>query len=165
MVILSPSACSPSGGGGGGGGAGGGSTTTTTPPAVTPVVVESPVVVTPAVIEGCGSRTTGFSTTTGVSCAGNTGTTPEIPTTTPTTPASSVSSYDFGSSILKNGSTGEAVKELQRFLNATLNLGLVVDGELGPKTIAVIKQWQTDHGLVADGLVGPATKAAMLASL
>ena len=49
--------------------------------------------------------------------------------------------------------------ELQRFLNDKLNLGLVLDGRLGPKTIAVIKQWQTDNGLVADGLIGPATKA------
>jgi len=40
-------------------------------------------------------------------------------------------------------------------------LGLVVDGKLGPKTIAVIKQWQMDNGLVADGLIGPATKKIM----
>ncbi|MBI2627807.1 peptidoglycan-binding protein, partial [Candidatus Nomurabacteria bacterium] len=54
-----------------------------------------------------------------------------------------------------------AVKELQRFLNAKLNLGLSIDGALGPKTITVIKQWQKDNGLVADGLIGPATKALM----
>jgi len=41
---------------------------------------------------------------------------------------------------LKNGSKGEGVKELQRFLNVKLNLGLVIDGKLGPKTIAVIKK-------------------------
>ncbi|MFA5932207.1 MAG: peptidoglycan-binding domain-containing protein [Candidatus Paceibacterota bacterium] len=72
-----------------------------------------------------------------------------------------VKSYDFGTKTLKNGSKGEAVKELQRFLNAKLNLGLVVDGKLGPKTIKVIKQWQKDHGLVADGLIGAKTKAKM----
>jgi peptidoglycan hydrolase-like protein with peptidoglycan-binding domain len=38
----------------------------------------------------------------------------------------------------------------------------VLDGKLGPKTIAVIKTWQSNHGLVADGLVGPKTKAMML---
>jgi hypothetical protein len=69
--------------------------------------------------------------------------------------------YNFGTKTLKNGSRGEAVMELQRFLNATLNLGLVVDGKLGPKTIKVIKQWQKDRGLVADGLIGAKTKAKM----
>ena len=42
-----------------------------------------------------------------------------------------------------------------------MNLGLVLDGKLGPKTIAVVKQWQKDHGLVADGLIGVKTKALM----
>jgi peptidoglycan hydrolase-like protein with peptidoglycan-binding domain len=69
--------------------------------------------------------------------------------------------YNFGTVTLKNGSKGEAVKELQRFLNAKLKLGLVVDGKLGPKTIAVIKTWQKEHGLVADGLIGVKTKLMM----
>lgn len=78
----------------------------------------------------------------------------------PTAPVSGTT-YNFGAAILRNGSRGEAVKELQRFLNATMNLGLVVDGILGPKTIAVIKGWQSANGLVPDGLVGPVTKAKM----
>ncbi len=69
--------------------------------------------------------------------------------------------YNFGNVTLKNGSTGAAVMELQRFLNANLNLGLVIDGRLGPKTIAVIKKWQIDHNLVPDGLIGAKTKAIM----
>lgn len=101
-------------------------------------------------IAGCGNRNTGFSTATGVSCAGN-----KVTTTTTT------AKYNFGNTTLKNGSKGEAVKELQRFLNAKLNLGLVVDGSLGPKTIAVIKKWQKDNGLESDGLVGAKTKAMM----
>jgi fibronectin-binding autotransporter adhesin len=100
-------------------------------------------------IPGCGNRNTGFSTSSGDSCVGN-----HVTTITPTT-------YNFGTKTLKNGSRGEAVMELQRFLNAKLNLGLVVDGKLGPKTIAVIKQWQASYGLVADGLVGPKTMAKM----
>lgn len=75
--------------------------------------------------------------------------------------APGASGYAFGNTTLKNGSRGEAVKELQRFLNFKLNLGLVVDGKLGSKTIAVIKKWQRDNGLVEDGLVGPKTKAKM----
>ena len=69
--------------------------------------------------------------------------------------------YNFGTTTLRSGSTGEAVRELQRFLNNKLNLGLVIDGKLGPKTIAVIKKWQSDNGLVSDGLVGAKTKALM----
>lgn len=84
--------------------------------------------------------------------------TPVVTTVTTTTVQTT---YNFGIITLKNGSRGEAVKELQRFLNKALNLGLVVDGMLGPKTIAVIKKWQKDHGLVVDGLVGAKTKAMM----
>ena len=76
-----------------------------------------------------------------------------------------VHSYNFGTTTLKNGSKGEAVKELQRFLNTKLGLGLVIDGALGPKTITVIKQWQKDNGLVSDGLIGQKTKVKMNASV
>jgi peptidoglycan hydrolase-like protein with peptidoglycan-binding domain len=75
--------------------------------------------------------------------------------------AKTTGSYNLGTSLLKNGSSGEAVRELQRFLNDTLNLGLVIDGKLGPKTIAVIKEWQKSKGLDSDGIVGPKTKALM----
>lgn len=89
----------------------------------------------------------------------------EITTTTTTTPATTTvtttTTYNFGTALLKNGSKGEPVKELQRFLNKILNLGLVVDGQLGPKTIAVVKKWQKDNSLVSDGLIGAKTKAKM----
>lgn len=114
----------------------------------------NPNVVTP--IPGCGGNTSGFSTSSGVSCAGNVGN---------ASGQNGQSSYNFGTVTLKNGSRGDAVKELQRFLNNVLNLGLVVDGKLGPKTIAVIKVWQKAHGLVPDGLIGPKTKAMMNASV
>ena len=109
-----------------------------------------------AEIPGCGNRTTGFSTASGQSCLDNRatgGVTLNI-TNVPST-------FNFGTVTLKNGSKGAAVMELQRFLNKFLNLGLVVDGKLGPKTIAVIKAWQKGKGLVADGLVGAKTKAKM----
>jgi hypothetical protein len=115
---------------------------------------------TSANIPGCENRTTGFSTITGQSCIGN------IDSTTTNPPITTgLSSYNFGTVTLKNGSKGAAVKELQRFLNDTMKLGLKLDGILGPKTIAVIKKWQKDHKLVADGLVGNKTKAMMNASV
>ena len=107
------------------------------------------ITTTPIVIAGCNNGMVGFSSVNGQSCAGNTG---SLTTTT---------SYNFGTVTLKNGSTGAGVMELQRFLNAKLNLGLVLDGKLGSKTIAVVKQWQKDNGLVADGLIGAKTKAMM----
>ena len=88
----------------------------------------------------------------------NSGVAPAVPAPSST---SATGSYNLGSTTLKNGSRGEAVKELQRFLNDKLNLGLALDGALGPKTIAVIKQWQSDNGLVPDGLIGAKTKAMM----
>lgn len=93
-----------------------------------------------------------FNTITGAPCGG-----------TVVTPG--VKTYNFGTAVLKNGSQGAAVMELQRFLNDKLNLGLIVDGKLGPKTIAVIKKWQKDNGLVSDGLIGSMTKAKMLQSV
>jgi peptidoglycan hydrolase-like protein with peptidoglycan-binding domain len=82
-------------------------------------------------------------------------------TTVTTTTTTTTTTYNLGTLTLKNGSRGESVKELQKLLNKVLKLGLVEDGKLGPKTIAVIKKWQKDHNLVADGLVGAKTKAAM----
>lgn len=111
---------------------------------------------TTAVSTGC-SGNAAFSSTTGKPCSGSYAGV----TTAASSNASGRVTYNFGALTLRNGSRGEAVMELQRFLNAKLNLGLVVDGKLGPRTIAVIKKWQMDHGLVADGLIGVKTKAMM----
>ena len=133
----------------------------------------------PVVILGCDNRTVGFSTTTGQSCFSNTtniivgcfgtigfstvtGQTCSNNSALPELPMTGIApTYDLGTTLLVNGSTGDAVMELQRFLNANLNLSLAVDGYLGPKTIAVVKQWQTNNGLVADGVVGVNTKLKM----
>ena len=121
---------------------------------VTPAVPATPAIpATPAVSSGGGSSYTVPAT-------------PAVHAVAATPSSSSSGSsikktYNFGTVTLKTGSKGEAVMELQRFLNAKLNLGLVIDGKLGPKTIVVIKQWQKDNGLVSDGLVGNKTKVKM----
>jgi hypothetical protein len=130
-----------SGGGGGGGGSSSSSSTTPVTITVTPVST--------TVEPGC-SGGNKYNTSTGALCVNT---------------AVVAAKYNFGTTTLKNGSKGDAVKELQRFLNANLNLGLVIDGKLGPKTIAVIKKWQKANGLVVDGLIGPKTKAMMNASV
>ena len=57
--------------------------------------------------------------------------------------------------VLKLGSKGKEVKELQEFLNIN------ADGIFGVGTKAVVQKWQTNNNLVADGIVGPATWDAM----
>ncbi len=146
--------------GGGGGGGGSNSSSSTTIPIIKPIISITP---TASSILGCENRTSGFSFINGQSCLKNVVSDINQVTDLPVTPLSNLeaSTYNLGTKILKNGSRGEAVKELQRFLNDTLKLGLVLDGKLGPKTIAVIKQWQKNKGLVPDGLIGPKTKALM----
>lgn len=53
--------------------------------------------------------------------------------------------------ILKKGSKGEAVKELQKFL------GVVADGIFGAHTEALVIEFQKKNGLASDGIVGPQT--------
>ena len=57
--------------------------------------------------------------------------------------------------LLKKGSKGKEVKDLQEFLD------LVADGVFGSKTEAAVKKWQWENGLVDDGIVGPETYEAL----
>ena len=57
--------------------------------------------------------------------------------------------------ILKHGSRGKDVENLQEFL------GLHVDGVFGKKTLSAVLKWQGSRGLKADGIVGPKTWDAM----
>lgn len=63
--------------------------------------------------------------------------------------------------VLRQGSSGEAVKYLQECLN---ELGYdcgEVDGKFGPTTLAQVKKFQTARGLTADGIVGSKTWAEL----
>jgi cell wall-associated NlpC family hydrolase len=63
--------------------------------------------------------------------------------------------------LLKQGSTGPVVKELQQKLKAAgFNPG-PIDGDFGPKTFAAVKSFQKAKGLTTDGIVGPKTWAAL----
>jgi len=57
--------------------------------------------------------------------------------------------------ILRYGSKGKKVQELQEFLC------IHSDGHFGPGTEKAVKIWQSDNELIADGIVGPATWDAM----
>ena len=63
--------------------------------------------------------------------------------------------------ILRKGSRGDEVKELQEQLN---HLGYdcgTADGVFGTKTYAAVMHFQRDNGLTADGIVGQKTWAAL----
>ncbi len=52
---------------------------------------------------------------------------------------------------LKEGSSGDQVKELQS------KLGVTADGIFGPKTAAAVRAYQQSNGLTVDAIVGPQT--------
>lgn len=59
--------------------------------------------------------------------------------------------------ILRNGSKGDPVRELQNLLR-----GLTVDGIFGPRTEAAVREFQRQAGIAADGIVGPITWGKLL---
>lgn len=58
--------------------------------------------------------------------------------------------------VIREGSTGEAVSELQSILK------LHVDGQFGPQTASAVRKFQWDNELLADGIVGNDTWTALL---
>lgn len=52
------------------------------------------------------------------------------------------------------------VKQVQEAL-ARHGMNIVVDGKMGPKTIAAVKAFQKVNGLVPDGVIGPKTEAVL----
>ncbi len=63
--------------------------------------------------------------------------------------------------ILKRGSIGPEVVKLQERLNQA-GYDLVADGDFGPATEAVVKDFQEKYGLGIDGIVGEATLASLI---
>jgi peptidoglycan hydrolase-like protein with peptidoglycan-binding domain len=56
-----------------------------------------------------------------------------------------------GQPTISPGATGEAVPRLQRALRGTPNLGLVVDGVLGPATENAVKEFIAAKSFCGDG--------------
>lgn len=65
-----------------------------------------------------------------------------------------------GASELRQGSSGEAVRDLQQCLSA-LGYPLKADGLFGKDTERAVLVFQRDHELPADGIAGPRTFAAI----
>ena len=68
----------------------------------------------------------------------------------------------LGDRLLKKGSKGTDVKELQQLLNEYFETGLEVDGDYGAKTVAAVKKMQSKCGVNADGEYGSKTHAAFM---
>lgn len=58
---------------------------------------------------------------------------------------------------VRKGSKGPTVMKAQRALGIT-----PVDGDFGPGTERVVKEWQTKNGLIADGILGPKSLGKLL---
>ncbi|MDX1690205.1 MAG: peptidoglycan-binding domain-containing protein [Acidimicrobiia bacterium] len=63
--------------------------------------------------------------------------------------------------MLRNGSRGDEVTELQEALAEAGHDPGPVDGVFGPKTEAAVRAFQEAKGLQVDGIVGPNTLGAL----
>lgn len=70
-----------------------------------------------------------------------------------------------GDGILRLGSSGNAVKALQKNLNTVMKSGLTVDGAFGAATQTALIAFQKKYKLVADGEYGPKSAAMMKGAL
>ncbi|WP_296771784.1 3D domain-containing protein [Selenomonas sp.] len=59
--------------------------------------------------------------------------------------------------LVKEGSTGDAVRHVQRLLIEQGYLKGAADGDCGPLTVAAIEKFQEDRGLTVDGVCGDGT--------
>jgi hypothetical protein len=62
---------------------------------------------------------------------------------------------------LQQGSTGEAVRRLQRALTAALGRTVGIDGIFGSQTGQAVRDYQSSRGLGVDGIVGAQTWGAL----
>ncbi|MCF8566930.1 peptidoglycan-binding protein [Alicyclobacillus tolerans] len=67
--------------------------------------------------------------------------------------------------LLRLGSHGEAVEQLQHELNQTTHTHLAIDGIYGPITQAAVRAFQYLARIEVDGIAGPQTMAALAARL
>ena len=66
--------------------------------------------------------------------------------------------------LLSKGSTGSHVKKLQKQLNKTLSMTLVVDGVFGDATDKAVRKYQEINNLKVDGIIGNYTWSRLFPS-
>lgn len=87
---------------------------------------------------------------------------PSTPSTNTTSPFSEYSPNQ--APILRVGSQGQAVKDVQALLSQQGLYRNAPDGVYGSQTQAAVRQFQQSQNLPVDGIVGPQTWGAMLNS-
>ena len=75
--------------------------------------------------------------------------------------AASMAMNSFAVELMKNGTRGDDVKEIQEMLISSGYLDGNADGIFGPKTEKAVLAFQQDNGLVPDGVVGMETWTAI----
>ena len=83
-------------------------------------------------------------------------------TPVPTMAAATSAPEQSGSILLRSGSSGSQVKQLQERLQALGYYSGTVDGAFGSGTKKAVQQFQSQHGLDADGIVGEKTWSMLL---
>ena len=78
-------------------------------------------------------------------------------------PCSAGSAADYrtlleGTDLLRAGSRGSQIRELQSFLSALGHSVGPVDGAFGPMTLGAVRRFQADRGATVDGVVGGETR-------
>ena len=71
------------------------------------------------------------------------------------------SEYDTKEVVLRQGSRGEQVRQIQTRLKNWGYYKGTVDGVFGPQTYRAVVEFQRKNGLKVDGIVGPQTLAAI----
>ncbi|OFW66923.1 MAG: hypothetical protein A2Z12_01135 [Actinobacteria bacterium RBG_16_68_21] len=74
------------------------------------------------------------------------------------TRVSGIDKLQVSTTLLKSGSTGAEVRELQRFLTTFRREPGPVDGMFGPRTDGAVRAFQDERGLAVDGVVGSRTR-------
>lgn len=89
---------------------------------------------------------------------------PAAPPETPAEPVIDLKPSDLGDRVLKIGSDGDSVRELQGALaQLGYDIGGAVDGRFGEATRTAVMAFQQSKNLEQDGLVGQETLAAIIA--
>jgi SpoIID/LytB domain protein len=145
-------------------------TTTTTVPVTTTTTV--PATTTTTTVPATTTTTAPATTTTTVPATTTTTTVPATTTTTTTPPSGpscpaldlSIDALLSQQSLLRYGSQGPAVADVQRLLHALALYDGAADGIFGQKTTSAVRSFQDARGLTVDGIIGSRTRGE-LASL
>lgn len=86
--------------------------------------------------------------------------TPQPVAQQPQAPTSNVPAYPM---LLKRGTKGAFVRQFQQKLRDR-GWTISVDGDFGPKTEAIVRQFQAEKRLVVDGVIGPASWRSIFTS-